>query len=353
MKAARWHARRDVRVDEVPEPGTPPAGWVRLQVEVCGICGTDLEEYLHGPSFIPLEPNPLTGREAPLTLGHELVGVVVESGAGVELAPGARVAVETNLFCGACYWCERGDFPLCSSLTPLGLRTDGGLAEQVLAPAYMCVPYADTVPAELMALAEPLAVAVRAARRGKVGQGAVVGIIGGGAIGQLISQVCRRAGASTIVLSDDHVGRRNLASTLGVDAATHAATFGPSIATVTDGVGADVVFEAAGSASAATTALAVCRNGGRVVLLGVYDDTVGIEMLPFLLGEKQIIASLSHVYDRDFVDAVRMIEEGEIDVRPLITDRIALDEVVSSGFDALASGDGDHVKILVYPGGRP
>lgn len=349
MRAARWHGRGDIRVDDVPQPGDPPPGWIRAKVEVCGICGTDLEEYLRGPAFIPLEPNPLTGRHAPLTLGHEIVGVVDAVGDGVSLEAGTPVAIETNVFCGHCYWCTRGQYPLCADLTPLGLRTDGGLAEYVLAPAYMCIPYASHVDPELMALAEPLAVAVRAVRRGGVTDGSVVGIIGAGTIGLLIAQVSRLAGAATIIAVDDHTPRAQLALQLGADQVATSSTAADVIAAATAGVGADICFEAAGSAQAAGAAITHARKGGRAVLLGVYDDIVGIDMIPFLLGEKEIHASLSHVYDQDFTEAVRMIERGQVDVRPLITHRIGLDDVVTHGFDVLVHDGANALKILVQP----
>src|SRR5687768_9547414 len=98
MRAARWYGRGDVRVEDLPDLGAPPAGWVRVTVEACGICGTDVEEFTAGPNVVPVEPHPLTGRCAPLTLGHEAVGVVDVVGDGVDLEPGTRVAVEGNLF---------------------------------------------------------------------------------------------------------------------------------------------------------------------------------------------------------------------------------------------------------------
>ena len=195
MLAARWHARRDIRIDEVPEPGTPPPGWVRMKVAACGICGTDLEEYTEGPLMIPVdEPHPLTGGIAPLTLGHESVGVVVEAAADVELEPGTPVAVETNVFCGTCYWCRRREFQLCEKLGSLGLMGDGGLAEQMIAPAYTCFPYRN-VAATTAVLAEPLSVAVRAVRRGGVRVGSSVAIVGAGTVGLLTAQGARVAGA--------------------------------------------------------------------------------------------------------------------------------------------------------------
>jgi threonine dehydrogenase-like Zn-dependent dehydrogenase len=104
-----------------------------VKVDACGICGTDVEEYTDGPIIVPTDPHTLSGRCAPLTLGHETVGVVDVAGEGASLQPGTRVAVEANIFCGDCFWCSHHQYQLCSSLASLGLMTDGGLAEYVLA----------------------------------------------------------------------------------------------------------------------------------------------------------------------------------------------------------------------------
>ena len=113
MRAARWHGRGDVRVEELPRP-TPGPGELLLRVNWCGICGTDLEEYLAGPAIIPVEvPNGLTGRVAPLTLGHEFVGSVAALGDGVtDFSVGERVAPEVALFCGQCFFCRRHEYAL-------------------------------------------------------------------------------------------------------------------------------------------------------------------------------------------------------------------------------------------------
>ena len=150
MQAALWHARDDVRVEEVPEPGAPGPGEVIIRVGACGICGTDLEEYRAGPLFIPVgRPNSLTGRQAPIILGHEFAGEVVEVGRGVtEFRPGDRVAPDVLLYCGTCYWCRRHQVMLCEKMAALGLSGDGGLAEYCRAPAAMCRPVPAALPIE-------------------------------------------------------------------------------------------------------------------------------------------------------------------------------------------------------------
>jgi (R,R)-butanediol dehydrogenase / meso-butanediol dehydrogenase / diacetyl reductase len=350
MLAARWYGREDVRLEAVPDLGPPPAGWVRIRVEACGICGTDVEEFTSGPVIIPTTPNRLSGQCAPLTLGHEAVGVVEEVGEGVSLGVGTRVAVEANMSCGSCRWCRSGSLQLCPDLAALGLMGDGGLAEQMLAPASTCVPYGDHLPAEHAVLAEPLSVALRAVRRGGVGEGDSVLIIGAGTIGLLVIQAAREAGAEKIVVVERVQERRALALSCGATA-VHAPECAPAaILELTDGIGPDVAIEAAGNAEAAAAAIRLVRRGGRAVLLGVFDDTVELDMIDFLFGEKEVVASLSHVVDVDFAQAVRLLDEGRVDVSRLITDRIALSDVVTAGFKELVARPEAHLKIVVLPG---
>ncbi len=351
MLAVRWHGRGDVRVDDVPEPGSPKAGWVRLGIEACGICGTDVEEYTAGPVIIPTTPNALSGQCAPLTLGHEAVGVVLEAASDVDLAVGTRVAVESNMFCGSCFWCLRHEYQLCVSLSSLGLMADGGLAEQLLAPAFMCIPYGDHVVPEHAALAEPLSVAVRAVRRGGITLGSSVGIVGAGTVGLLCMQVARMAGARTIIAVEQHEQRRKLALKLGADYAVTAEEATELALDLTGGVGLDVTIEAAGNPAAGAFTVGLARKGGLAVLLGVFPGPVPIDMMDFLLGEKSVIASLSHVYDVDFTTAVNLIDRGVVDMEPLITDRIGLSEVVTGGFEELIADPAGHLKIMVTTSG--
>lgn len=349
MLALRWHGRRDVRVENVPEPASPGPGWVRLAIEACGICGTDVEEYTSGPVVVPITPNALFGGCAPLTLGHEAVGVVTEVGPDVGLEVGTRVAVEANMFCGTCFWCLRHEYQLCPSLCSLGLMADGGLAEQMVAPAYMCIPYDEHVLVEHAALAEPLSVAVRAVRKAGIGLGSTVGIVGAGTVGLLCVQAARLAGARVIVAVERVEERRKLALKLGADLAVPPEQAMAAGFDLTGGVGLDVTIEAAGNAAASAFAVKLVRRGGRSVLLGVFPEDVPIDMIDFLFGEKTVLGSLSHVYDVDFTTAVDLVNRGAVDLEPLITSRIGLSEVIERGFEALLAEPAAHLKIMVMP----
>lgn len=163
MKAALYYGREDVRIEEKERPNPGP-GEVRIAVEACGICGTDLHEYADGPFAIPDgSPHPLTGEALPVTLGHEFAGVVAETGADVEsIAEGEEVVVNPLVACRVCRYCTDGRYWLCETVGSIGLHRDGGLAESVVVPAESAVPIPESVPLEHGALVEPLSVAIRA-----------------------------------------------------------------------------------------------------------------------------------------------------------------------------------------------
>jgi (R,R)-butanediol dehydrogenase / meso-butanediol dehydrogenase / diacetyl reductase len=355
MKAAVWHKRHDIRVESFPDPGPPAHDAVRVQVTWCGICGTDLEEYLRGPLFIPADkPNPLTGRTAPMVLGHEFVGVVAEVGSAVDgLKIGDHVAVDTLLHCGECFFCRQHLVQLCEKLAIMGLSTDGGLAEFVNAPRYMCFKYPATLRDDHAALAEPASVAVGAVRRGQLSAGETAVIIGAGAVGLLTLQVALAMGAQSVLVLEPAENRRRIAAQLGAIAVVNPETDDPiqAVHALTGGLGADVVFECAGTVTTMELAPLLARKRGRIVMVGLHDAPMSIRMLPVVVGEQEIIGSFSHVYDEDFGPAVELLSTGKINAEPLITARINLDDLVSRGLDELASSKSRHLKILVSPRG--
>lgn len=349
MQAARLWGQHDLRVEDIADVGEPPADWVRVRVEACGICGTDVEEYTAGPNIVPTAPHPVTGRSVPLTLGHEVVGIVEAVGEGARLDVGTRVAVEGNLFCGTCWWCARHEYQLCTRSAALGLMADGGLAEHMLAAAHLSIPVAAHVAPEDAVLAEPLAVVVRAVARAGVRLGTTVAIVGAGTIGLLAVQVAKLAGARRVLVVERLEQRRRLALDLGADFAVTPEEALEAGVHLTAGIGMDVVIEAAGNPAAAQEAIRLARRGGTAVVLGVFDQCLPIDMMDLLLGEKRVLASLSHVYDTDFAEAVSLIERCAVRTAPLVTDRIALDKVVEEGFKALVADPDAHLKVVVEP----
>ncbi|MDX6378719.1 MAG: (R,R)-butanediol dehydrogenase / meso-butanediol dehydrogenase / diacetyl reductase, partial [Gaiellaceae bacterium] len=210
MRALRFHAARDLRIEELAEPGAPEPGEVTVSVVSCGICGTDLHEYIAGPIVTPVEPHPLTGAQNPQILGHEFAGDVVAVGPGVtRVAPGDRVAIMPLSYCGHCHYCVRGLQHLCATMACVGLSHPwGGMAALASVAEDQIVPLPDGVSYEQGALIEPAAVAAYGVERGGVGPGDRVLITGAGPIGALAALCARAAGAAEVYVSEPNPARR-------------------------------------------------------------------------------------------------------------------------------------------------
>src|SRR4051794_29184291 len=220
MRAAVWYQRRDVRIQEVQSPPAPPKGQVQVKVSWCGICGTDLHEYLGGPIYIPVDrPHPLTGIQAPVIIGHEMSGVVVDVGDGVsEFAPGDRVAACPIIGCGKCRWCRTGSMAQCDQVAFLGTSwTGGALAERLNLNAYQCYHLTDAITDEIGALVEPFSSAVRAIERGQPGPEDNVVIVGAGPIGLMCLMAARLRGVKRVVVVEVAERRMAAARLCGAD----------------------------------------------------------------------------------------------------------------------------------------
>ena len=179
MKALRFHAARDLRIEDVAAPDRkPPPGQVLVRNRFVGICGTDLHEYAYGPIFIPTTPHPFTGAQGPQILGHEFGGVVTAIGEGVSsVKPGDRVSVQPLIMPRAGdYYADRGLFHLSPQLALAGLSWAwGGMAEEAMLHEYNVQRIPDALSDEEAALVEPAAVAVYSCDRGGVGAGSASG----------------------------------------------------------------------------------------------------------------------------------------------------------------------------------
>lgn len=340
--AAVWHGPRDVRIERrVRAPLAP--GEVRIAVTACGICGSDIHEYRDGPHAIPVgQPHGLSGVAAPLVIGHEFAGRVIETANDVSIAVGTRVAIEPEYRCGTCDGCRRGAYNQCDFFGFAGLMGHGGMAEEATIPAYMAHPLPDNVTDDQAAVLEPAAVALHAVRRAGMVPGDAVAVAGAGPIGLLIVQMSRLAGARRIVVSDMDDRRLALARQLGATATVNAAS--GSLAKVAGKV--DIAFEAVGVQPSLDEAIAAVRKGGKVVLVGLFGVPARIDAFALLNREIDIITSAGyrHVYGH----LIEMIANGIFDPSPIITRRVALTDVVAEGFERALTSSAD-VKILVTP----
>jgi len=338
MRAAVWYGKRRVVLEERPFP-VPAAHQALVRVEMCGLCGSDLEEYLDGP--VVARPGTV--------LGHEIVGTVIKAAADGSGPPqGTRVVVDVVNGCGRCRWCRAGEEGLCADLAVTGLHLDGGLAEYVVAPACRLISLPGGMPFSVGALAEPLAVAVRAFRKTPALAGRRVVIVGGGTIGMLCAQVAVDYGAATVAVVEPDVGRRALVAAWGVATVweTDAAHRRSEIYRLTGGDGADVVVECVGRPGSVAEALNFVAPAGTVVALGVSPSPEPINLLSLVLKERTLVGSAAHRWDTDVTHAVKLLADGAVDVAPMVTHVFALDDVTKA-FTMLAAGAASAIKILV------
>jgi (R,R)-butanediol dehydrogenase / meso-butanediol dehydrogenase / diacetyl reductase len=344
VKAAVYHGRRDVRVEDVPDPAPPGSTDVLLGVTRAAICGTDAAEWASGPHLIPPA---LT-----VVLGHEFTGTIVSAGDAVDgLRPGTRVVAGAGMWCGECDACRGGRTNLCRTYYTLGLQADGGLAEYALVPSRMCVSVPDECSDDAAVMAQPLAIALHAVRRGRVEAGDPVLVLGVGGIGAFVVAAAKARGAAPLVAADVRQARLESAQLLGADAVIDArdGDVVESIRELTGGDGAAVVIEASGAEGAVALAAACARRGGRVVVVGLPTKAQQIEVAKLALAEIDVVGTVAHVCRIDLPDALDMLANG--DLARIVVDRvIPLDALVTDGLAPLAAGTVEG-KVLVAPVG--
>jgi len=351
MKALRWHRARDLRLEEVPDPPEPGPHEAVIEVSWCGVCGTDLHEYLEGPHMIRTDPHPLTGASPPLALGHELSGTVRQLGRAVPgIAIGDRVTADPVWRCGVCYWCVRGEYHICPKSGSVGLASSGAFADRVTVPIAGLTRLPDSVSDEMAATAEPLAVGLHAVTRAGVRPGDNVLVVGGGPIGFAVVLAARLAGAAGLYVSEPLKERREKLLAVGVTEAydPRESDVRREVFVKTGRIGPDVVIDATGVPALAAQAVATVRRGGRVVLAGVGHGSVQFDMGQLVFYERSVLGTLG--YNFDIPRVIDLMSTGRLDASPLITGRFSLADGAGV-FADLAADRAKHLKVLLTPKG--
>jgi (R,R)-butanediol dehydrogenase/meso-butanediol dehydrogenase/diacetyl reductase len=351
LRAARFYGPGDIRIDDVPEPATR-AGTVKVEVEWCGICGTDLHEYLEGPIFAPTAeaPHPLTGESVPITLGHEFAGVVAEVGEGVSrVGVGDKVVVEPYIICGRCDACRTGRYNVCQTLGFVGLSGyGGGFSQYVVAEERWIHPLGE-LGTDAGALIEPLAVAYHAVKLSKARPEHTALVFGAGPIGLVTTAALKAAGVEQVLVVEPADVRKQKAPGAGADHVIDPTStdVAAEVAELTEGRGADVSFECAGIDAVLKSAILSTRAGGTVVNVAIWGHEASVAMNDLVFHEVNILGSLA--YADDHPATIEMVASGKVDPFQFITGRIELDDIVAKGFDELINNKEENVKILVHP----
>jgi (R,R)-butanediol dehydrogenase / meso-butanediol dehydrogenase / diacetyl reductase len=348
VRAAVYHGRRDVRIEDVSAPAGPAASEILLEVSRASICGTDLSEFLHGPRMVPLgSRHPASGHVGPLIMGHELTGYVAAVGSEVTgLAVGDRVVPGAANWCGVCARCREGRPNLCDRYFVYGLHAAGGLADQVALPANMCHPVPSACTADAAALAQPLAIALHAIARSGAEPGCSVAVIGVGGIGSfLVAGAAGTLRPSPLIAIDVDPSRLELATALGADLAIAPGDQAAHDLRAATGDGVDVVIEASGKGKGLDLAISIVRNGGRIHLVGLPSEPSSVDLHHCVVHEIDFSSSNGHVCGVDIPAALELLSGGPL--AELVTDRVIdLERLVADGLEPMAAG-ATHGKVVV------
>ena len=321
----------------VPEIGENE---VLIKVHAAGICGTDLK-IRAGKTW----SNP------PVTLGHELSGVIEKTGCKVtEYKPGDRVVSETaQIICGHCWYCKTGSYLMCPERLSIGYGTDGGMAEYIKVRKDIVHMVPDSVSLDEAALCEPTAVAVHAVYDSvDIKAGDIVLVLGCGAIGNLVAQIAKSFGATVIItgLTCDEK-RLELARKVGIDYAVNTQTESvePLLDKLTGKIGPDYVFDCSGAPAAIRMGMSLLKRKGTFVQVGLTQKNLEIEYSLLTGREIKIAGTFGHNWS-SWETALKLMQTGKIDASSLITDRVALKDW-EAGFASASSGSG--LKVLIYP----
>ena len=351
MKALIYYGNKDIRIEDIQIPNHE-ANEVLIEVAYTSICATDIEEWQYGPLWVQTgQPNSITGRMAPLVLGHEIGGRVDSIGARVDKSiKGSRVAINNILTCGTCYWCVKGKQSVCPNLAVAGFSADGGLQEYMKWPATHVVPIPETISDKEISLAEPTTVAIHAVRKSGVKPGDITAVIGCGTVGLLTIQTLCASGSEVIAI-DIRENSLKKASELGAAHVVNIANDLPldePIKELTHGIGPAIVFETAGAANTPGIAINICQRGGTVVLVGIYSNKPSFDFNQIVGQEKKVLGSVA-TSPGDLAHAIKLIGDGRIKLKPLISDVVPLSNVINEGFNRMLTKNKDIYRILVDP----
>ena len=353
MKAVRFHNKRDIRVEDVaaPERRLGPHD-VLIKPIVCGICGTDLHEYLAGPIVTPRVPHVYTGAKNPQILGHEFSAAVVDVGAAVKhVKAGDRASIMPLITPRDDWFAKRGLYHLSDKMAAVGLSWGwGGMGELAVVNDYNVMPIPKTVSDVQGALIEPGAVALYGVDRGGVAAGSAVLVSGAGPIGALTMLAARAAGATKIIVSEPNPTRRMLAAQLLPDAVVidpREQDLQTVVEAETDeGVGVDVAIECVGLEASLNACARAVRRGGKIVQVGLHMKPAAIDAM--LWAQKDITFEGCWCFRvQMWPRIISMIEAGVFPVDKVVTAEIAAENVVAGGFERLLDPRGQDLKILV------
>ncbi|MBA2300199.1 MAG: alcohol dehydrogenase catalytic domain-containing protein [Chloroflexi bacterium] len=338
MQAAVFKGAGVLALEDVPEPVVEADDDVVIEVEACGICGSDLQ-ILNVPPGHPADPG--------VILGHEFIGRIRALGrGGGTLQVGQRVVVDPDPKCGTCGPCRAGRPASCENVRALGVFRHGALAPLVKAPAEFVFPLSEGPSSAIASLIEPLACVVTGVNRADPRPGESAVIFGAGAIGCLFLAMFKAAGASPVIVVEPQAARGAVAMAVGADLVVSPEELAAQRRELLPH-GADVIVDAVGSQLG--TAIEHAGLGGRIVLFGM-NQTARPPIQQYTITERSLSVLGSYITAFTFPTAIRLVEGGMLPLDPIVTHVLPL-ERVSEGLDLLRSGVA--TKVVITPGAAP
>ncbi|MEA2575795.1 MAG: hypothetical protein QOH93_3093 [Chloroflexia bacterium] len=339
MQALVYHGPHEMRPEMVERPPAPGAGEVLVRVKAVGVCGSDVHGYTG-----------ISGRRTPgMVMGHEFAGIVAEAGEGVDsLQLGERVTVNPLRYCGDCDSCRVGKEQICRNRRTIGVNMGkmGGFAEYVVAPASNCVPIAASVTFAEGMMAEPLAVGLHAARVAAPEARQPVLVLGGGAIGLCVLLACLEMDAQPVYVTDVVPHKLEMIARLGGNPLDgNNINLAALARATTSGAGFPTIIDAVADSSTIKQALPALAPGGTLVLVGLAKPQAEFALYDLVTQERSMKGSYAFSAD-EFWEAAEWINQGRVDVRPLLEATCTLEEATDM-FKRKAAGEIDAVKIVV------
>ena len=338
MLQAKLVAPEKISLENVEIP-TPGENEVLVKVKVCGICGSDIHSYKGKHPFV----------HPPIVLGHEFSGVIHRVGDGVKnFSSGDRVVVEPNIVCGKCYNCLHGRYNICTNLKVIGcVGYDGAFSEYIVVPENKVLKLPDGISFDDAALVEPLAVAVHAVRKSGQKIGDRVLILGAGTIGLLTLQVANLAGAREVIITDLLSYRLEKAKNLGADKVIN-----PELEDLVELIhkeygkeGIDLIYDCVGVDKTISQAIQIARKGTRIMVVGVPEEKIKIDLSLIQDRELEIIGSLMYIRE-DFIEAIDLVQKEKIKADSFVTHHFKLKDI-EKAFRLVTEGKEKILKVLI------
>lgn len=320
MKSAVFYGKHDLRVEEHPMPEVGPHD-VLIQVEACGVCGTDVHIYEGDKGAAEVTP--------PTILGHEFSGVIREVGSEVKkYKAGDRVCIDPNCYCGACDPCRNGVAHFCENMMGYGTTVNGGFAEYCAVDERQVYLLGENTTFEQGAMAEPVACCLHGIDMCEIQPGQQVVIIGGGMIGLLMLQLAKLAGAAKVALLEPVENKREVGRKLGADVCIDPAKEDVKERLAENGMDwVNVVIECVGRPSTIEQAIEIAGNKAVVMMFGLTKPDEEIAVKPFQVFQKELVLKASYINPYTQKRALDLINSGRLDVSSMVYEVCSLDKL--------------------------